>query len=787
MRTIDQKLVRDLLRLKGQVLTIALVVACGIATYVTMRSTWSSLAISKDTYFEHYRFADVFAKLKRAPESLARRVEEIPGVAAVYTRVVMPVTVPLESLSEAASGILVSLPGDEAPLLNDVYLRSGRMPIPGRADEAVAVEAFANAHDFVPGDELPVVINGKLRQVRIVGIGLSPEFVFLASVGDFVPDDKQTTVLWMDRDVLAPAFQMSGAFNDLNLDLQPGASQEEVLRQLDLLLAPYGGFGAVGREKQLSNFILDGELAQLENMATVVPVIFLAVAAFLLNIVLGRLVFLQRQQIAALKALGYGNASITAHYLKLALVIVGSGSLVGAALGAWLGGAMTELYTQYFRFPTLVFRVAPADAIIGISITMAAGFVGAFLSVRDALRMSPAEAMRPASPALYRRSLLDRLGAQRLIGVSSLMVLREIQRRPIRVLLSSVGIAAAVGIMVVGRFGTDSMTNLIDVLFHLEQRGDATVMFLEPKPVGVEHEFELLPGVLDAEGVRMVPVRLRSGPRWRDSVINGMPASPRLRFLINRNGDEIDVPTKGIVLSRKLGEILHLRAGATVEVQLLEGNRERLHLLVSDLVDDAIGLQGYMNIEQLHSVMGQEQTVSAVQLKIDPEQSDELRRRLKAMPSIAQVTMKRDVVERFENQSQKSMVAMTLILSVFGAIIAIGVVYNNARVALSMRSRDLSSLRVLGFTKKEISNILLGELAVQVIIGIPAGLWLGNYWCHALMAQNDPETYRLAIVVSNQSYAFATAIAVGAAVVSALLVRRKLDRLDLIEVLKTRE
>ncbi|MCP4447931.1 MAG: ABC transporter permease [Myxococcales bacterium] len=787
MTSLHTKLWRDLNSLKGQVLTIALVVACGIASYVTMRSTWSSLYESKDTYFEKYRFADVFASLKRAPESLVPSVEAIPGVSRAYSRVVQMATVPIPELTEVARAYLVSLPANREPALNGVYLRSGRLPRLGTDTEAVVVESFAKAHGLMPGDSIPVVINGKLRDVRIVGVGLSPEYVFLGGMGDFVPDDKQIAALWIQRDVLAPAFEMAGAFNDLAIDLQPGADEKAVMRQLDLLLEPYGGLGAISRHKQISNFLLESELAGLDQNATVVPAIFLAVAAFLLNIVLSRLILLQRQQIAALKALGYSTLSVTFHYLQLAFVIVALGSILGLLLGAWLGGALTELYAGYFRFPTLVFRVSADVAFVGVGVSFLAAGVGAIASVLQVTRLSPAEAMRPAAPARYRRGLLDRLGIAWIFGVSSMMVMRELRRRPIRLALSSLGIAAAVGIMVVGRFGSDSMDNLIDVIFHKEQRGDLTVAFLQPQPIGAEHELEMLPGVLDAEGVRMVPVRFSSGPRWRESVVTGMPTPARLRGLIDRNGVEATLPTKGLAMSAKLAEILSVKVGDEVEAEVREGKRPRVTLPVATLIDDSFGLQAYMNIDDLHRRLGQELSISLVQLKVDPDGLDELRRRLKQMPAVAQVTIKSVVVERFKGQSAETMRIMTFLLSLFGAIIAIGVVYNNARVSLSMRARDLASLRVLGFSQREVSSILLGELAVQMIVGIPIGLVLGQYWCQALMNTNDPETYRFAVHVSTASYAFATVVAMGAAVVSALLVRRKLSRQDLIEVLKTRE
>jgi putative ABC transport system permease protein len=784
---LDRKLLRDLSRLKGQVITIALVVACGIAAFVTMRSTWHSLIDSRDAYYERYRFGDVFAHLERAPDSLGERIEALPGVARVYTRVVEGALLPMPGTAEPAVATLVSLPGDDEPPLGGVYLRAGRMIEPGRDDEALLIESFAGAHGVAPGDRVPVVINGKLREIEIAGIALSPEYVFAMAAGDITADSSGVAILWMDRAVLAPAFQMESAFNDVVLDLQPGASEDEVLRRLDAMLEPYGGLGAVPRARQLSNLILLGELSQLEALATVVPVIFLLVAAFLLYIVLSRLVFLQRTQIATLKAVGYTDREIGLHYVKLVSVIVLIGALLGTAVGMWLGGGMTNLYRQFFHFPVLVFRLDASIAVTGVLISLTAALVGALAAVWRIARMPPAEAMQPPAPPIYRRSVLDRQALARVLGTSSMMVVRELRRRPMRTLLSSLGIAAAVGILVVGRFAYDSVEFIMHDIFHKENGGDVMVSLFEPVPESDLRALAHVPGVIDVEGTRTVPVRFRAGPVWRDSAILGLADAPRLRQVVDRSGREVVLPRRGLSISRKLGEILGAGAGDVIEVEIREGNRGWYRLRVAALIDDAFGLFGYMPQSALHEALGEEPSVNAVQLRVDPAQEAEIRARLVDMPRVGRVVRKQAVIERFYQQTGESMGAMTVILTVFAATIAIGVVYNNARVALSMRSRDLASLRVLGFTRGEISAILLGELAVQVLVAIPLGLWLGQVWAARVMGLADPETYRMPIMISSSTYAFAAAVAVGAGVASALLVRRKLDHLDLIAVLKTRE
>lgn len=788
MRAIDLKLLRDLSRLRGQVVTIALVVACGIASYVTMRSAFDSLVTSRDAYYERNRFADVFAHLERAPQSVRERIAEIPGVSMVDTRVVESVMVPMPDMPRPASGTLVSLPPDGRAELDAIHLRRGRMLDPERSDEVLLLDAFAEAHGIEPGDRVPAVINGTLRELRVVGLAMSPEFVFTIPPGGMTYDPKQIAVLWMVRDAAAAAFRMEGAFNDVVLRLQPGASERAVLERLDRLLEPWGGVGAIPRAKQPSHFMLGGELSQLETMATVVPAIFLFVAAFLLNVVLSRLIHLQRPQIATLKAVGYTDREVGLHYLWLVSLVVLIGALVGLAAGAWLGRELTQLYTgDFFRFPEPTYRLETRAVVVSVAISLAAAVFGALSTVRAVTRLPPAEAMRPPAPAVYHRSLTERLGLFRLLGPSARMIVREVERRPLRLLLSSVGISLALGIVVVAGYWYDAIDYMLDVQFHRAMREDVTVNFIKPLPERAVHELEHLPGVWHAEGLRTVPVRFRAGHRHRDAAINGYPEGLVLRRLVDQQGAIRPLPPGGVLLTSKLGEVLAVAPGDRVTVELREGERKTVSLLVVGLVDEPFGLQGHMRQAALHAELGEQPTVNTGLLRVDSAERDAIYRRLKQMPWVAAVANPRSFREQFEAQSGTIIRVYTLILTLFASIIAVGVVYNNARVALSQRSRDLASLRVLGLTRGEIAGILYGELAIQVVLAIPVGAVVGYWMVIGIALTVDPETYRLPVVISLRTYAFAAAVTLVSAVVSALLVRRRLDRLDLIGVLKTRE
>jgi putative ABC transport system permease protein len=787
MDVIDRKLLRDLSQMRGQVITIGLVVAAGVAAYVTLQGTWTSLESSKSAYYERQRFADVFARLKRAPQPLVNDLEAIEGVAEVDARIADAVMVPIDTLREPASGLIVSLPDYGTPRLNQLHLVAGSMPEPGRPDDALVLESFVRGHGLEVGDTVPVVINGTIRPVRITGVAMSPEHVFPAPTTGIFSDDKRFAVFWMRESVMAAAFDMTNAFNDVSIRLQPGASLDAVITAVDRVLEPYGGVGAFGRKDQASNSIVEGELAQLEAMATVAPMIFLGVAAFLLNVVLSRLVLLQRAQIATMKAVGYGKRAIGAHYVKLVCLIALGGSVLGIAGGVYLGSAMTEMYTQYFRFPVLAFELEPRVVSIAVAVSLLAGVVGAVTSATRVANLPPAEAMRPASPPTYGSSLLDKLGAYRFIVPAARMVVREIERQPVRTGLSVIGIAFAVSIMVLARVSSDAMTLLLDMQFQQAWKEDVMVSFLDPLSDGAVRELEHLPGVLYGEGMRTVPVRFVHDGRKRESVIMGYADDSQLRRVIDVELREIPIPESGVMLTAKLAEILGVSIGDELRVEMLEGDRRTVSLRVSSLAAEPFGLQGHMRLGELYRAFGEEATASMALLRIDPREYTRAEPKLKELPKIGGVLRKQTIIDQFKAQSADMMLVMSLILTLFAGTIAVGVVYNNARVALSMRSRDLASLRVLGFRRGEISAVLLGELAIQVLLAIPIGMGIGTWMSRAMMAMTDPEQYRLPVALSPATYAYAAGVTIAAGAVSALLVRRKLDKLDLIGVLKTRE
>ncbi|MCP5534037.1 MAG: ABC transporter permease [Akkermansiaceae bacterium] len=785
---LDRKLLRDLSKMKGQVLAVSLVMACGLAMMIMTRSLILTLESTRSAYYQEFAMADVFATLKRAPLSEAEPFKKLPGVAAVEPRVVLDVTLDLPGLTEPATGHLISLPEDGGqPKLNRVFLRTGRFPRPDERRAVIVGESFAIENHLSPGDSLVAVINGRRETLQIVGIGLSPEFVFEARAGETLPDHKRFSVIWMPYRALAVAYNMDGAFNDLCLDLAPGANPAPIVSEIDRRLARYGAGGAITREDQASAQRLDDELRVLHSLALAYPLVFLSVAAFMVNAVLSRIVRLQREQIAQMKALGYSSKQVGGHYLKFVLVIGVLGTIIGSFAGRWLGGGLVNLYTEFFRFPHLEFQLDTRALGIALFISLGASAVGVTTVVWQAVKLPPAEAMRPEPPADFKPSVFERIGLTHFFSPAYRMALRNIERRPWQALFTAAGLALATGLMVLPGAMNDSIDHLLTFQWNRVARQDVTVFLTEPSSLKGLHDLEHLPGVTRAEPIRSVPARLVYGHHQRKLAVTGLSRGSHLNRLLDENSKPIVMPREGLVMSEKLAEVIGARIGDEVRVEVLDGRRPILTVPIRGLVTDFAGVAAYMDIDALRRALKEGETVNGAHLAVDQKHWDRFMREVKDTPRAAFVMVKKDQLAAFRETTGKSMGILRKLYFTLAVIVAFGVVYNSARIALSERSRELATLRVVGFRMPEVRGVLVGELATLVLLALPAGLLFGRGLALFIISSFSTETVRLPILINTSTYATAILVVLTAAGLSFTLVSRMLAKLDLVGVLKARD
>ena len=773
--------------MRMQALAIALVIVGGVGIFIMSLSTLDSLHQTRETYYRSHHFADVFSRLKRAPLSVAQRIEQIPGVDKVETRVVAYVNIDVPGFAEPVSGHLLSLPDNSRGLLNQIYLRKGRLFEPGSDNEVILGAEFAKAHDLEPGDRIHATVNGRRKALTIVGLALSPEYIYQIAPGAMFPDYKRYGVMWTARKPLASAYDMDGAFNDVSLTLTRGTNAQDVIDRLDDILKPYGGIGAFARKNQLSHRFLSEELKQQKTIATIFPIIFFGVAAFLLNVVTSRLINLQREQIAALKAFGYSNFAVGLHYTKLVLLIVLLGVALGIAAGIQMGKSMSNIYMTFYSLPFMLYVLKPQVILGATFISMSVAVLGTLYAVRNAARLPPAQAMRPEPPPVYHATLVERLGLQRWFSQPSRMVLRHIERRPLKSLLTTLGISMACGTMMTGGFQEGAIDQMVKVQFGMSHTGDLTVFYTEPTSARSLYSLQSLQGVELAEPFRDVPATLRFEHRSYRTSISGIEPSGTLTRLLDTDLKRIELPQEGVIITDYLAELLHIRPGDMLTIEVLEGQRPTVQVPVAGTAREYLGVNAYMQRTTLNRLLKEGDAISGAWLRVDKHFQREIYADLKEMPRIAGVVEQESAIKAFYETLAESVLFFTFISTLLGGSIAFGVIYNSMRIALSERNRELASLRVLGFHNGEVAYILLGEQALLTLAAIPLGLLIGYGICAYMAYAFGSDLYRVPLVLGLNVYAFAALVVILSSIISAIMIWRNLAHLDMVAVLKTKE
>lgn len=770
-----------------QALAIAMVLVSGVGIFIMSLSTLDSLYETRERYYRDHHFAHIFASLKRAPLSLVKRIEEIPGVDKVETRVVAYVNLDVEGFEDPVSGHILSLPDNSRGLLNQIYLREGRLPEPGRDNEIVLSEEFFQAHKLRAGDKISATINGRRKALTIVGIALSPEYIYQIAPGAMFPDPLRYGILWVARPPLATAYDMEGAFNNVTLTLSRGTNEQAVIDRLDDLLKGYGGIGTIGRKDQFSNRFLTEELKQQRTIATIFPVIFFGVAAFLLNVVISRLISLQREEVATLKAFGYSDLAIGMHFIKLVLLIVSLGVIVGIAAGIWMGKGMSNIYMEMYSLPYMIYVLKPQVIIVAVLISTVVAVMGTLNAVYSAASLPPAQAMQPELPAKFHSTLVERLGLRRWLSQPTRMILRHIERRPLKSLMTTLGIAMACGIMMVSGFQEGAINYMVEVQYGMSQREDIVAIYTKPASKRSLYSLQSLQGVEHTEGFRVVPAMLKFEHRFYRTALHGIEPDGSLMRLLDTDLNIIELPEEGVILTDYLAELLSVKTGDLLTIEVLEGQRPTVQVPIVGTAKQYLGVNGYMRIESLNMLLKEGHALTGALLKVDQRYQRDVYAELKEMPRVAGVVEHKSAVKSFYDTIAETILFFTFITTLLGISIAFGVIYNTMRIALSERNRELASLRVLGFERNEVAYILLGEMALFTLIAIPLGFLIGYGLCAYMAFQFDSDLYRVPLVLGMNVYAFSALVVLLSSIASAIMIWRNLADLDMVAVLKSKE
>lgn len=789
MGILHRKLLRNVWTAKAQYLAVAAVVLCGVALHVSMFSAMQNLTLTRDAYYREYRFADLFFRMEHAPRAALRKVLAVPGIDRARGRIVRDVTLDVPGNEDPVSGRVVSLPWPRHAMINDIHIVNGRYPGGRSRNDVLVNPKFFQENGLRIGSELRATVGEKKYTLRVAGTALSPEFVYvLRDASSFLPDHKAFGILYAPRELAETLFGLDAAMNDVVATLEAGADPDDVKEAVEDVLDPYGLTLKVTREDQLSNQFLRNEIQGLRDSVNVIPPIFTLVAAVVIFIMLQRLVRAQRTQIGVLKAFGYATWQIYVHYVEFALFAALAGALPGLLIGDVLAGFTVKAYTTYFNFPLLKHRYYPEvyteALLLAVCLCAAAGVAAACRIVR----IQPAEAMRPPAPPVTRAILLERLEALwNLLPFSLRLILRNLFRHKGRAAFTATGIVLSCTILLMAFAMADGIDYISRAYVLETQRQDAKVGLFRPRNQRTALDFQRLPGVRRIEPLLEVPFELRLGWRKKTAVLTGLRPDARLLQLATSLGEKVELPHRGLLLNRYLASSIGARTGDRITIEPLYPGREETTVVVTAVFEEGLGLNGYMRIDDLSRLLDEPPACNALLLKVEPGREKEVKSRLKDIGDVSFVILSQHMLESFEKAVGETMGIMVGIFILFAGVISFAIIFNSATIAIAERARELSSLRVLGFTLPEVGLLLFGEFYLVVLLSLVPGLAFGYAMVDATLRHYSTDVFRMPTVIYAASYAWTVLLVAAFALLAGMAGARSLAKLDMVEALKARE
>lgn len=785
MRALTKKLFRDAVSLRGQLVAIITLVGAGSATFMMMRSMHTSLLQNLDAYYQNNRFADLFVSAKRAPEALIGRIESIVGVQQVDVRLRHHVSVNIPGLEEVASADLVSVPRSTNDLVQLHYV-FGRPPENGNIHEAVLYAPFAEANNLVLGDTIVVVLNGSSTAIRIVGTAISPEYLIIVSPGSLMLDNKRNGVIWMDKDALSSRFDMKGAWNSGLIQLTPNARRSIVISTIDRIVSGYGSWGVTERNDQQSHRFIVDEIRQNEVSALVIPTIIYGVAIFLLNVSLSRLVSTQRSVIAVLRAFGYSGPTLAAHYVSIAVVVVLLGTLLGILIAYALGVRLAAWYMEFYRFPSLNFIITPRIISSTCAMGLASAVAGAVGAVRTTLKMQPAEAMKPPAPKFFSPGIGAYVARRWVRSSKARLIVQNIDRRRWQSVAVVLMISLSSAIIVMARFMNDTFDYMIAVEFDRGLLADATLTFARPVSKSAHSELASIRGVRNVELFRMVPVDVYGNRSRYRTVLASRTSGSSVTRVVDDHGAVHSIPRDGLLMTQYLAKYLGVARGDTVTMVTLESGRDTLHIAVAGIVNEALGAQCYVSPDVMSELMREQGAANGAYLRVEGSTIRSIRSEIKKRPLVVGMMERSVALSSFKDVYGENVLVVAAYLLFLACAVSAGVLYNSARVMIAERSTELATLRIQGFTVPEVVSIVLGELGILMVLGLPIGAALGAGTCYVIASNIEADFFRIPFTISSATFVLSSSIIAAVMVIVGIRVYALVKRLDLVVVLKER-
>jgi len=780
MKRLNLRLLRLIKNSKGQFIAITALVIVGLTIYTALSTAIVNMEDTLNYYYDETNFADIFVQFSKIPETALDKVNKINGVKDVEGRIVFDIQMKVDNGDEKVKSRIISIPDNS--IVNKLFIVDGNK-IEAKNKDAIVIEQFANARNIRINDTIQPYIEGRVFDLRVSGISASPEYVYLMeNEQSLLPMPDKFGVIYVSEDFARQNFGFKDSYNEVSITVKDKDHIDKIITQIEKELDQYGIKRIYSREEQLSNRMVSEEIKGVKQTSSTVPVIFLGVAAVIIAAMLSRMVRNDRMSIGVLKALGYNNMNILMHYTKFSILIGFIGSVFGLIFGTILSGNIAKLYIQFFNIPMLKFNFYYEYMIIAIVLSIVFCTFAGIWGARRVIKILPAESMRPEPPKQGGRAFIDRIDILwKHLSFSWKMVLRNIFRNKKRFVFITFGIAMTFAISLIPSMMNSAMNDIFEGHYSDFQKMDYNINFSTPLNINAVNEIKHIVDTDRIEPKIEFPFELIYGNNKLVANIIGVKSNTEFYGFKNLKGQSINLPNDGIVLSEGLARFIGVEKGDKVKIKTFIPNKDDIYVEVKDIIKQSLGTNGYMEISYMGNILLDKSLITGVYIN----SSDNIKGELENIKGIASIQSLADMRSIFE-QFMGLMIGSISVMIVFAGILGFAIVYNSTIMNIAERRLEFSSLRVMGFSKKEIFKIITKENSVMTILGIILGIPLGQSMISSLESTFSTEIYTIEMNPTLSSYIITAILTIIFVIIAQLATYKKINSLDFIEALKNR-
>ena len=758
------------------------VVSIAIMLFVGASISLNTLIDSKDVAYELNNFPDVYARLISISDKKISSLQNIDKIKSFEPRLV-------EELKIANTNKTIRMMSITKNI-GKYVLVEGSAPREN-AFEILIDEKFAEANNYKIGQDITVISNGVKKNMKICGTMFTAEGIY--SIRDNSTIMPNYSIFSLGFTDIASLQRLTGKnyYNEILFDLKDNVEFEDVKNDIKREIENYGLINLYPQDDQISDTMIDGEIDEQKSLMIVMPIIFLSVAILVMGIMVKRIIEQQRMQIGILKSFGYSDFQVGFHYASYCLIIGLIGGIIGCICGVGFGHIMLSMYKAFFNMEFINNHSQTQLFIMGIALSSTFSVAAGINAATKAVNIMPSEAMRQEAPKSGKKMFIEALPVFNMVFNSrGKMSVRNISRNKKRSFFIILGIALAFAISVLPWSLLELMDKMIFDRYRYTEKYDIKI-FLNgfTSKSGGENALNLMSKIQYKQGVLEVPVTLEYQGVKEDTVAIELQQDSRLYTVVDDDKNKVDIPSGMIVLSEKLAEKLKADVGDYISLKspYSKYKEDKHYIKVGKIVKQSIGMNGYLNITYLSNILGYEDMCNSILLKVEDENYIyDLREKFQDLEKIVSIQSKLENMNQIR-QRMETMYSMIYFMAIIAAAMTFAIVYNTFVVVLLERQREISTLMVLGMKEKDVLSIISLEQNITSIIGIILGLPIAKLFIIIMSKTIITDTFTMPTDMSLNSVLIALILLVISAVSAQLLASRKLNKIEIVDVLKSGE